>query len=187
MAEALTSVSQRRVANEWRDAQQLAACNTNVIRMGPPRTDGDDSLFTVTLQQVAGLVRTPDGLRLLDGHTATLKFPRFFPALPIEAYLSVPVFHPNVDPVNGFVCLWDRYSPGDTAIDAILHLQQIVSWKMLNLNAEHIMQPDAAAWHAAGAEGFPLPLPSVELKLPEGLGGLEIFAPGPYYRRRRLS
>jgi hypothetical protein len=187
MAEALTSVSQRRLANEWRDAQHLVTCNTDVIRVEPPRAEGDETTFTVTLRQTGGLLRIPGGLRLCEEHVAVLRFPRFFPAAPIEAYLATPVFHPNVDPVNGFVCLWDRYSPGDTLLDAVRHLQQILSWKMLNLWADHIMQPDAAAWLAAGADGFRLPLPYAELHCPEGLGGLEIFSPDPYYKRRRIS
>jgi ubiquitin-protein ligase len=183
----LATVSERRIANEWTDAQHLQACNTDVIRLGPTRNDGDDTLFTLTLRRTNALLRTPDGLTLHDEHTATLKLPRFFPAVPIEAYLDVPVFHPNVDPRSGFVCLWDRYSPGDTVIDTILRLQSMLSWSALNLRAEHVLQPDAAAWHSAGAAGFLLPLAAAELHLPDGLGGLEVFAHDRSIKRQRLS
>jgi hypothetical protein len=29
------------------------------------------------------------------------------------------VFHPNVDPDSAFVCLWDRFSAGDTAAQGL--------------------------------------------------------------------
>lgn len=188
MANVLTSVFDRRIANEWRDARRLAACNPDVIHIGPPHPAGEATEFTVILRQTNGLISSPDGeLCLKTEHTAALRFPRFFPAVPIEAYLAVAVFHPNVDPVNGFVCLWDRHSAGDTLVHAILHLRQILSWKMFNLWADHIMQPAAAAWHGSGAGDHLLPLPYAELNLPEGLGGLEVFSPESWYKRRRLS
>jgi ubiquitin-protein ligase len=188
MAELLTSVTGRRLVHEWREAQHLASCNTDVIRVEPPRPDGPDTAIPLVLRRTYALVRSPAaGLHLGDEHAVVLKLPRFFPAVPIEAYLDVPVFHPNVDPVNGFVCLWDRYSPGDTLVDTVLRLQRILSWNMVNLFADHVMQPAAAAWYQAGAEGFRLPLSYPELHLPEGLGGLEIASPSSNYQRRRLA
>jgi len=75
-----------------------------------------------------------------------LRFPRFFPAVPIEATLTLPVFHPNVDSRSGFVCLWTRTSPGDTVMEALRRLQRIVAWAAVNNEAEHVMQPEAARW-----------------------------------------
>jgi hypothetical protein len=128
-----------------------------------------------------------DGLQLVEEHEAELRFPRFFPSVPIEAYLRRPVFHPNVDPVNGFVCLWDRFSPGDTVVTAVRHLQRIVAWRMLNLWADHVMQPEAAAWHGGDRDGYRLPLGYRELEFPVGLGGLEVFPTNSRTARRRLG
>jgi hypothetical protein len=187
MADTLTSVYSRRVGNEWREACDLEARNTDVIRFTPPRTDGGDTILTVTFCRTPGLVSGPEGLTVRTEHTAELRFPRFYPAVPIEAYLRIPVFHPNVDPGNGFVCLWDRVSPGDTVAAAVLYLHQIIVWRMFNVAAEHVMQPAAAAWHAAGAGGGALPLDSRELRLPEGLAGLESFPVNAVPVRRRLG
>ena len=186
MADVSTSVYERRIANEWRDARQLELCNTDVICFRPPRTEGYDTVLGVTLWKTAGLVAGPDGLQMVAEHEAELRFPRFFPAVPIEAYLRRPVFHPNVDPVNGFVCLWDRFSPGDTVVAAVCHLQRIVAWQMLNLWADHVMQTEAAEWYGGGRAGYRLPLEYRELELPDGLGGLEVFCANPHTARRRI-
>lgn len=186
MDEVLTSVYERRIANEWREARQLERCNTDVIRFGLPRSEGDDTVLAVTLWKTSGLVAVPDGLQVVEEHEAVLRFPRFFPAVPIEAYLRRPVFHPNVDPVNGFVCLWDRFSPGDTIVTAVCHLQQIVAWRMLNLWADHVMQPEAAEWYGGGRDGHRLPLEYREVELPDGLGGLEVFSGKLRNARRRI-
>jgi hypothetical protein len=186
MDEVLTSVYERRVANEWRDAKQLEQCNTDVIRFGQLRSEGDDTVLAVALSQTAGLVISGNGLQVVEEHEAELRFPRFFPAVPIEAYLRRPVFHPNIDPVNGFVCLWDRFSAGDTVVTAMCHLQQMVAWRMFNLRADHVMQREAAEWYDGGRDGHRLPLKYRELILPYGLSGLRVFCANPRTARRRL-
>jgi ubiquitin-protein ligase len=186
MDKVLTSVYERRIANECREAEQLEQCNTDVIRFGPPNNKGDGTVLGVTLWNTTGLVIGPNGLRLVTEHEAELRFPRFFPAVPIEAYLRRPIFHPNVDPLNGFVCLWDRFSTGDTVVTAAWHLQQILTWRMLNLWTDHVMQPDAAEWYDGARDGHRLPLEYRELELPEGLGGLEVFSATPSRSRRRI-
>ena len=155
--------------------------------MSQPRAEGEDTILTLTFSHTTGLVNTPAGLAPLTEHVADLHFPRFFPAIPIEAYLRRPVFHPNVDPANGFVCLWGRFSPGDTVITAALYLQQIIAWRAWNLSAEHVIQSDAAAWHAGGAAGHSLPLPCRFLLVPEELDGLDVYPAHGIPVRRRLG
>lgn len=181
-------VRARRLASEWEDLRDLASCNTDVIRVAGPVRDGESSVLTVTLCQTAGLVEGNDGeLQRIEEHVADFHFPRFFPAVPIEAYLRRPVFHPNVDPVDGFVCLWNRFSPGDTIVHAIMQLQQIVTWRMWNGSADHTMQPRAAAWQVDGTPRYSIPLPCVLVRMPPEYDGVTIFRPPQTMWRRRLG
>ena len=51
----------------------------------------------------------------IDRHEVYLALPGTFPMKAPEAYWQTPIFHPNVEPKSGFVCLGalgDRYRPG---------------------------------------------------------------------------
>ncbi|MEM7578396.1 MAG: ubiquitin-conjugating enzyme E2 [Cyanobacteria bacterium P01_A01_bin.80] len=53
--------------------------------------------------------------QLIDIHEVYLALPGQFPMKAPEAFWQTPIFHPNVDPVSGLVCLGDlgdRYRPG---------------------------------------------------------------------------
>jgi hypothetical protein len=188
MAELVSTVYQRRLANELGEARQLEECNTDVIRLESFQHEGEGANLRITLCQTSALLMQANRFCIVNEHDVTFHFPRFFPAVPIEAYLKRAVFHPNVDPVNGFVCLWDRYSLGDTLIGAVSRVQQILTWKMLNLHAEHIMQPEAVKWYTGFRDSVCLPLSCRNLDFPEDLGGLEVYSFGPGSDRpRRLS
>src|SRR6266849_2366116 len=91
-----------RLSNEWELLNDL--CNSNPDTLGIPRRefDGDGDAVSLVMRNTGGLI--PDGisLRLVCEHTIRFHYPRFYPAVPIEAYLEQPVFHPNVDPQTGF-------------------------------------------------------------------------------------
>ena len=106
-------------------------------------------------------------------HAVRLVFPAYFPSVPIEAYLDVPVLHPNVHPENGFICLWEKHSAGDTMIQALLQTQRVITGKLHNSNPEHVMQP---------ALDPPTPLPYFPLATPEDPTRPQFNKP-----RRRLS
>jgi len=117
-----------------------------------------------------------------DEHRVRLHFPRFFPSVPLEAYLDRPVAHPNIDPANGFVCLWTRLSVSHTVIEAVRRLRLILAWRMLNLDEDHVMQPDQAV--IAQQAGYD-PTPVSDLILPSEIL-LEAAALAPRPRRRRI-
>lgn len=120
---------------------------------------------------------------LREEHRITFTFPRYYPAMPSEAFLDRPVFHPNVDPENGFVCLWSKHRIADTAADALVRLAAVLAWRLFNAEAPHIMQPQALSWYNSSAE--------VRARLPLAGGPwakLDAFAEAsPHFRRRRLS
>jgi hypothetical protein len=66
--------------------------------------------------------------------------------MPIEAYLTRPVFHPNVHPDTGFVCLWGRFSLHDTVVEALCQFQRVVTYSLFSESADHVMQPEALHW-----------------------------------------
>jgi len=76
-------------------------------------------------------------------------FARFFPAVPIEAYLTRPVFHPNVHPTTGFVCLWSRFSKADTVIEALCRLHTHVGRSCIQSTPMR-MQPAKRFDHGVG-------------------------------------
>ena len=86
-------------------------------------------------------------------------FAPYYPAVPIEVYVQEPVRHPNVHPVTGFICLWDKHSTGDTVIEALRQTQRVLSGELRNAEADHLMQPEALGM---------TPLPYEPLRLPDG-------------------
>jgi len=116
-------------------------------------------------------------------HQARIVFPRFFPSVPLEAYLAEPIPHPNVDPNNGFVCLWTKLSVRHTAVEAVRRLRLILAWRIFNLEADHVMQLDQAE---RARRGDYQQIESAPLRLPEELL-LEAAAQAPRPRRTRLT
>lgn len=175
----------RRIAQEWRLVEQLADRNPQILAIHGRQAGAHDDCL-LELSGTSAWVG-PDCEEIARSHRFTLRFPRFFPGQPIEAYLERPVFHPNVDPENGFVCLWTKTQPGDTAMEALRRLQRVLSWRSWNEQADHVMQPAAVEWIALAANRKRVPLPI------EALCELEEFRrekdydsrPGP--RRKRLE
>lgn len=140
MAESSIAESQleRRLYAEWALLQALAIANPTRLRN--PRWV--DSTLAVTLCDTPALPL--EAGPLLTEHQVRINYPSFFPALPMELTLSVPVFHPNIHPETGFVCLWDRHRSTDTAEHALHKLVAILGWQLFNNNSVHVMQPAAA-------------------------------------------
>jgi|RhiMethySRZTD1v2_1073278.scaffolds.fasta_scaffold54653_2 ubiquitin-protein ligase len=182
----MATLFQRRVDQEWRLLEGLAAEN-NGLHLVDRSHDGVDAQFTVSLTTTTGLVRDPDGnIQTVTQHDARFRFPAFFPSVPIEAFVE-RVFHPNVDPVNGFACLWTRASAGDTIVEAVRRLQRVLAWEALNDTPDHVMQPEALAWYRDPSRIMRLPLPFDPIRppaSPEAAHPIDAIPGHP--RRRRL-
>ena len=140
------STRERRIRNEAALLREMVALNPEQLQMVALTEDE----FRMTLHTAAhgGSV-----------HGLKLAFAPYFPAVPIEAYLEVPVRHPNVHPVTGFICLWDKHSTGDTVIEALRQTQRVLSGELRNSEADHLMQPESLDIE---------PLVYEPLRLPEG-------------------
>jgi hypothetical protein len=149
---------QVRVSNEWKLLQEVVSLNPSLVEILDRRSGPEQDVFRVTLRQTGGVIQTGATKELVFSHTAEIGFARFFPSVPIEVHLATPVFHPNVEPCTGFVCLWNRFSPGDTVCEALYRLQHILSWSLVNLESVHVMQVDAAKWYEDPLRRTALPL-----------------------------
>ena len=148
----------RRLHQEWRLIEELARANPGIIEVVGRRSEARTDEFMIWLHQTPAIVNPAAALERCS-HRVTFRFPRFFPSVPIEVYLAEAVFHPNTDPQTGFVCLWTRTSAGDTVMEAVRRLQQILSGKLFNLAADHLMQPAAGKWYEQRRTRPDSPLP----------------------------
>jgi ubiquitin-protein ligase len=165
----MSTLYQRRVEQEWRILQELAKTNPDLLQGCRRRAESGGERFQFTLRKTQAFLEQGGELVIIDKHHARIFFPRFFPALPLELSLESPVFHPNVHPETGFVCLWNRSSPGDTIAGAIAQLQRVITWELFNETADHLMQPKALEWYRERSRGLPVPLRIEALKKPPTL------------------
>jgi ubiquitin-protein ligase len=159
------SLRERRIEQEWLLLQELAAANPGLLEVLDRRKLADSEDFQLLLHETEGIPAEDSSTRVRS-HQVRLSFPRFYPAAPLEAYLAQPVKHPNVDPRNGFVCLWTKHAGRETVVEALRRLQEVIVWKRMNLDNDHLMQPAAVAWHADITRRQPtlFPLPYTPLK-----------------------
>jgi len=143
----------RRIENEWKAFDALAAANNG-------------RLARVDAHTVA-----------LDEWRVRFDFPEYYPAVPLEAYVTPPVEHPNVHPETGFICLWDTHQAGTAVVEALQQTLRIVHWHLQNRRPEHVMQdlPDRPP------RDYPALAVPADYYLNRSAGEL----PGP--RRTRLS
>ena len=144
------------------------------------QTPGSDS-FVLSLLNTTGLRRDRGGIVPVESHEIEYRFARFFPAVPVEAWLKQAILHPNVDEATGFVCLWGEHSPGTSIIEATRLLQSMISFAVWNSESPHVMQLDALAWIETQTT-YTLPLPTVHLIDP-----IQHFSPDRCRAKARAS
>jgi hypothetical protein len=178
----MSTVYERRVEQEWRMLRALADCNYH-LDLTARRCQAGEEIFGFSLSATNATVVDGQRVRLRETHAAILRCPRFFPAVPLEINLNSPVFHPNVHPENGFVCLWDRFSTEDTVIHALLKLQKVLTWNLYNRESDHVMQPKSLEWLDNPDRDLPLPLDCKELRKPAEFEERCLAAERPHRRR----
>jgi ubiquitin-protein ligase len=176
----------RRIQNEWKLLQELESRNRFTLQVLERDASPTAEFFRVRLYRTAGPIKAAGGIELTESHQIEFGFPRFFPAVPIEATLQVPVFHPNVDPDSGFVCLWTRTCIGDTIVEAATRIQRIIAWDLVNFAPDHSMQADAVNWYQSEVRTIALPCSFQPLIPPPSVVGLQSYGLPSERRRRRL-
>ena len=175
------SLRERRIENEWLFLLRLRDANPDALEVEKRESVCGGDWFHIVLHQTGGLPLGNPVSGVVHSHEVRVHFPEFFPAVPVEAYLAIPVLHPNIHPENGFVCLWDRFSPGDSIIETVRQLQRVISWELSNRDADHVMQPEA--WEHSPAS----PLSSLRIEVPEDLRASRGYVRPPAGYRKRLS
>ncbi len=171
----------QRIDNEWAILQQMAGANPGGIDIRERHPDE----FLLALKHSPAPICRDGRIELVQEHELRFAFARFFPAVPIEAYLTCPVFHPNIHPTTGFVCLWSRFSKADTVVEAICQLQRILTYSVFSDSPDDVMQPEALSWAMNPNRGITLPLSCTSLTKPAGWPEEKDFQNPPV--RRRLS
>ncbi len=123
---------------EWQLLEALASANQTVFAAITRSTDE----FRVALRKSPAWIEKDSTRHIESEHELRYVYPRYYPTLPLEAYFARPVSHINVDPVTGFVCLWQDYHMKHTIVDAILITRAIMSWQIANRAPAHRMQQE---------------------------------------------
>lgn len=158
-----------RVQREWQFLERLAQLNPDQLELLGRSASPSEDVFRFRLHRSAG-IEAADGpqISIRDRHTMRLVFTRFYPDVPIECYIEERLFHPNVRPETGFVCLWEQGSVFDTAIQAVARAQATAAYRMVNTKSVHVMNRAADVWYREVARRRNLvPLPSRELNVYE--------------------
>lgn len=132
------STRERRIEEEWGLLELLARANPETLRI---EKRGEE--FCVQLENSPAWIGSLDEHVVATAHEVRYLFPRYYPALPLEAFFKVPIFHPNVDPVTGFACLWLDYRSHLNIVDAIVITRALMAFQTVNRERVHVMQPDA--------------------------------------------
>lgn len=148
----------RRIDAEWHLLAALADANP-VTFAAITRLEDE---FRIDMRQSPAWVGGRQERKIETAHMLRYVYPRYYPSLPLEGYFVRPIFHINVDPATGFVCLWQDYRPAQTIVDAILITRAIMVGKVANLDAAHRMQQEAALEYeeSPALPIMPLMLPS---------------------------
>jgi hypothetical protein len=177
----MRTLRQTRLDNEWSVLRALADYNPGLLTLEGRKTDAMEERFELRIEGTPSPIIAQAGVEIADSHRVTVQFPAYFPAVPMQVFVSPPVLHPNVHPETGFVCIWDRTSPGDSILDALVLLQKVITWELHNPRADHVMQPEALGRRHA-------PRPYRSLRMPPGLKAeLDARCRPPSGRRPRLS
>ena len=173
----------RRIENEWLLLELLQHANFGRLRL--KRHPDFFALEADGLPALLEAAADPANPGTVVKHTHSLRivFPRYYPSMPVEVYLDTPVFHPNVHPDTGFVCLWTKHRIQTTLEQTLAQLQRVLCWGLLNTDAEHVMQPAALLWYAQPGVREHLPLESVPFVPVHAEAWTATTAP----MRRRLS
>lgn len=168
-----SSLRSDRIRKEWELLERFRELNPSQLEIVEHQTRPTEDVFLVRLLNSPGIERLEgEELLLRDTHTFRLCYPRFYPEIPIECYVQEPLFHPNIKPETGFVCLWEQASSRDTIVQALARAQAMAAYRMVNLGEAHLMNRPAAEWYRqVGVASGKVPLSWEEFRVFEVRNG----------------
>jgi len=143
------SLRDDRIQNEWRLLEQLARLNPGAVRAERHERSPGKDVFLVRLNESSGVesIDREGNPVIRHSHTLRFVFQRYYPDMPVEAYVDQPLFHPNIRPETGFVCLWESSSADYTIVQAVARARAMAAFRMVNLGTAHLMNRGAAQWY----------------------------------------
>jgi hypothetical protein len=162
-----------RIEKEWLLLGRLAEWNPEMLEIVGRHSSAVEEVFEVRLLASPGLADAQDDrLTIREEHALRFCFTRLYPEVGIECYAAEPLFHPNIRPETGFVCLWDESRAQDTVIQALARAQAMAAFRMVNMGTAHVMNRVAAGWFETVARPLHLvPLTWNELRVFEVRAG----------------
>jgi ubiquitin-protein ligase len=132
--------------------------------------------YTVTFscQSFVGLSDDGDRPLIDDEHQARITLGAKYPRRAPRVRWLTAIFHPNIDPDSGAVCLgvlMDRYLPGMGLARIVLMLAEMLQWR--NFDLRGVLNAEAAEWasdlerhwqYIRQIEGYPFQKPVHELQ-----------------------
>jgi ubiquitin-protein ligase len=129
----------RRIEKEWELLEALAKANRDVL----PAVERATAEFRVVLRNSPAWKRNGNRHFIETEHDVRYRFPRYYPTLPLEAYFTTPILHPNVDGATGFACLWLCHKLENGIVHAVVLTRALMACEAANSDPAHLMQPDA--------------------------------------------
>ncbi len=137
-----------RIEKEWQMLQRFSKLNPDKLEILERLSRPDEETFRIRLTNSPGVATFDSNQPILrDRHRFRLSYPRFYPEMPIECYVEEPLFHPNVKPETGFVCLWEKSRLEHGVIQAIARAHAMAAFRMVNLGEPHLMNIRAGEWY----------------------------------------
>lgn len=139
---------ERRIENEW----QLLRCAAAEAPERLSLLERLEDCFRFLLLETPCLRTQPEVITSgwqayqRTEQSVCLRFPRFYPAMPVEIFIEEPVFHPNAHPQTGFLCIWSTHRVANTVLGACQQTAAVLRWQLINEDDEHLMQPEALLW-----------------------------------------
>ena len=130
----------KRMLNDYAEVKEKFA-DSEYIKI---KTDGLNPPEEYTVTYLVG------GLYLNDGvvckryeHHVKITFPADYPMLKPVSVIQEPLWHPNFN-VNGQICIGDEWGAGQSLVDIIVYIGDMIQYKIYNINSP--LSYEAAEW-----------------------------------------
>lgn len=135
--------------------------------------EGDPPERYIVIYRVPGLTWDAAGARavIVSHHQAEIYLHVGYPREKPKCTMRTPIWHPNI---GDYICIADHWAAGETVADIIVHIGDMIQYKIYNTASP--VNSAAAAWAAQNWRIFPVgtidlmqPEPDISLLPPEPL------------------
>lgn len=136
------------------DARLLAELNDSSTLIDIQTLHGDPPDHYRVIYNVRGVEKLVNGQPYhRDQHIMEVYLPAQYPKVSPQFVWKTPIFHPNIHPFDGRVCI-DRWFAATNLADIVVMIGDIVRYK--NFNPDSPLNKSAAIWARENTRLFPL-------------------------------